>query len=759
MKKDLILKYAERGYKIFPVQEDSKAPATKNGFQDATDDLGTIKKWWDANPNYNIGLPMALNGLIAVDIDRHGEINGFETFDNYIISNELSDLPLTVEAVTANNGKHKIFKAPEGFKPVGKLADGVDIKYNGYIVIAPSEINGNSYEWLTEQGLLDIQPTPLPKDWQNCLNPNHSAETECLKLPEGDYPTSNAETIANECNFIRHCIDDVKSLSEPDWKFGLIGVIPFCEGGADFAHKWSGQYFNYSYAETQDKINSSLKFSKPTSCAGIQSTCGDKYCKNCLYKGKIKSPIVLGYNKLEYTGIADEGFKEPELNIEFPIEVFPEKIKKFVQNASYVMDAPPEYFSAGIITVTAFLINSQGFLNIKKNSWAEPAILWMALVGEPGKKKKTPVLMLINRILNTIDKQLEAKYIEELQKYDIEMLKYDVNLKNWKKDGNIDAEPPIAPKKPVRELLYASDTTIEALSENQSKNPHGIGIMRDELSGFIEGFNKYQKGGGNDKEYYLSSFSGDEYIVSRKGVTPFKVKPYHNIFGGIQPSKVEYLLFNDLKVTDGFTERFLFCLTDYIKRGKMTNDELDEELKLYLENLMLDIYSYFTQDGIKYYELSKEARERLFEILDYLDKETLDDANHELLQSYLEKIKTCIPRFALILHCLCNHKEQYVSKETIDSAYKIAQYFINCFIKITKIAIKIKCNSLEHYTVQWLKLQKKTSITPSQLHLSNKSKYKSIEIARECLHSIASANFGKIVKTANGFEKWVRYAD
>jgi len=379
-------------------------------------------------------------------------------------------------------------------------------------------------------------------------------------------------------------------------------------------------------------------------------------------------------------------------------------------------------------------------------------------VGEPGKKKKTPVLMLINKILNTIDNQLEAKYLEEIQKYNVEMLKYDVNLKNWKKDANINTEPPNAPKKPVRTLIYSSDTTIEALSDHQSKNPHGIGIMRDEIAGFIEGFNKYQKGGGNDKEYYLSAFSGAEYIVSRKGVTPFKVTPYHNIFGSIQPAKVGHLLFNDLKVTDGFTERFLFCLTDYIKRGKMTNDEVDEKLKSHLENLMVDIYSFFSQEEIKYYDLNKEARERLFEIFDYLDKETLNEANHELLQSYIEKIKTCIPRFALVLHCLNNHKEQYVTKSTIDSAYRIAQYFINCFIKITKIAVKIKCNSLEHYTIQWLKLHKKSSITPSQLHLSNKSKYKSIENARECLQSIANANFGKVTTTKNGL-RWVRYIE
>ena len=752
------LDYAKAGYKIFPVKENGKNPATGKGFLDATTDIEQIEKWWSKNQNHNIGLPMASNHFVAIDIDMHGDVNGFDNLEKHILACGLSDLPVTVEANTANGGMHKIFRVPKDFTPIGKLTDGVDIKYNGYIVVEPSTIDSKQYEWQTEQSLFDMQPAELPADWVEHLTKTKKENgTEKNDQVNEGYPTSDAETIAEKCNFIKHCVEDSFTLPEPDWRFGLMGIIAYCKNGRDYAHKWSENYNGYSFEGTEQKFNNALKFNRPMTCEGIKQQCTKLYCKGCEYVGKINSPIVLGYSQLEYEDIEDIEIRDTEPTIDFPIGVFPDKIREFISDTSYVMDAPIEYFAAAIIAVTAFLINSQGFLKVKKTGWSEPAILWIALVGEPGKKKKTPVFKLINRILNKIDERLRKKYAEGFKEYDAEMHRHGVKLKKWNKDADTSTEIPIPPQEPVRVLLYVSDTTIEGLSDHQSRNPHGIGIMRDEIAGFIEGINKYQKGGGNEKEYYLSAFSGDDFIVSRKGVTPFKVTPFHNIFGGIQPSKVQHLLFDDLKVTDGFTERFLFCLTNYRKRAKMTTNEIDEDLKDGLEALMESIYDYFSNGEVKYFELEKDARNRLFEILDFLDQETLNDNNHELLQSYLEKIKTCIPRFALILHCLSSHKEQYVGINTIESAYKIAQYFINCFVKITKLAIRIKGNSLEYYTVQWLKLQKRQAINPSQLYLSNKSRYKNIVNAKECLYNIANSGFGKIEKTANGREKWIRH--
>jgi len=746
-------KYAEEGYEIFPVKENSKEPATKKGFYNATNDPEKIKNIWKRRPNNNIGLPMAMNGLVCIDIDnKAGKVNGFETLEAYRMTHGLPELPPTVEADTPNNGKHLIYVAPPNFKPAGILTAGVDIIFNGYIIITPSKIDEKQYKWANNNGLLEREVAELPEDWIKHLIKPESLKQE-LNEPDVncDYPESNAEKVAEQCQCVSYAIDNSRILSEPLWKFMLVGVISYCKDGREYVHKWSEDYERYTFKETEKKIDYALKFGKPTTCKGIQEQCGTEYCKDCIHSGKITSPIVLGYEEQDYARLN-------EIEIEFPVEVFPDKIRELILNASYVMDAPKEYFAACILSMTGFLINSQAFLKIKKTDWCECATFWIALVGEPGKKKKTPVYKFIKGILEKIDEKLDSKYREELAKYSRNKLTYDIDLKNWQKDRTTnkdrETDPPNPPEEPFRTLIYTSDTTTEALAYNQQKNPHSIGIMRDELAGFVEGFDKYSGKKGNDRQYYLSSFSGDEFVVSRKKEGSFKVKPYHNILGSIQPAKVKELLLRDLQVTDGFTERFLCALTNYTKRAKSTDDEIDEGLKAHLTDLMQDIYNYFSRRNVTYYELDKDAKRRLFDIFDEADRDTLDENNAEILQSYIEKIKTYIPRIALVLHCLNDYEAQYVQKDTIEAAFAVAKYFINCFVSLTIDSTRF--NSGESYLIQWLKLRNISNITPSKLHLSNRARFKTISIARKYLHCIANSGYGRIVPTKNGGEKWVR---
>ncbi len=71
------LEYAGYGWPVFPVhgirndrctcrkescQSPGKHPLTPNGLKDATTDPTTIRSWWTAHPNANIGIRMG-NGI------------------------------------------------------------------------------------------------------------------------------------------------------------------------------------------------------------------------------------------------------------------------------------------------------------------------------------------------------------------------------------------------------------------------------------------------------------------------------------------------------------------------------------------------------------------------------------------------------------------------------------------------------------------------------------------------------------------------
>ena len=64
------IEYAKKGWKVFPLKENAKAPATSDGFKSATTDIEQITKWWKQNPKYNIGIATGQqSGISVIDID------------------------------------------------------------------------------------------------------------------------------------------------------------------------------------------------------------------------------------------------------------------------------------------------------------------------------------------------------------------------------------------------------------------------------------------------------------------------------------------------------------------------------------------------------------------------------------------------------------------------------------------------------------------------------------------------------------------
>jgi hypothetical protein len=134
--------YSDLGWYLFPLLPRSKAPATANGFKDATNDY----VWWKAqSPESNWGLSTGPSRIIAVDLDLHkgGSLEAVESFTGA--------LPETARAKTGGGGMHLLFALPVGPPPPTRLniLKGVDIMAaTGYIVLPPSiHPNGTQYAW------------------------------------------------------------------------------------------------------------------------------------------------------------------------------------------------------------------------------------------------------------------------------------------------------------------------------------------------------------------------------------------------------------------------------------------------------------------------------------------------------------------------------------------------------------------------------------------------------------------------------------
>ena len=158
---DASLQYAERGWKVFPLNPRSKHPLrNSHGFKDATTDEETIHQWWREKPLLNLAIATGRDSdLVVIDVDfRHGgDASLFE------LEQELGELPETIHVLTPG-GWHLYFRHPgvELKSDFGTDFPGLDIKGDGGYVVAPPSIHpsGGPYKWKLAPGEAEIAELP-----------------------------------------------------------------------------------------------------------------------------------------------------------------------------------------------------------------------------------------------------------------------------------------------------------------------------------------------------------------------------------------------------------------------------------------------------------------------------------------------------------------------------------------------------------------------------------------------------------------------
>ncbi|WP_425476015.1 DUF3987 domain-containing protein [Mesorhizobium yinganensis] len=106
-------------------------------------------------------------------------------------------------------------------------------------------------------------------------------------------------------------------------------------------------------------------------------------------------------------------------------------------------------------------------LRIKRHdpSWHEPARLWVALVGQPSRKKTLAINKALEPI-NKINRRLIAQYQKERDDYE-----------------TVPKEERAGTPKTKNKRLRISDATVEAVQDILKDNDTGLILVRDELSG------------------------------------------------------------------------------------------------------------------------------------------------------------------------------------------------------------------------------------------------------------------------------------
>lgn len=141
--------YAEMGLALIPLKARGKEPCIKGGSTKATANVEQVRNHWMRHPDHNIGIVCGdvSDGLVAIDIDRKGDVDGWDFVNEFEMESPLPEAPMVR---TGSGGNHLLMRFPGKVINRQNAEIGIDIRgHNGYVVAPPSvHPNGNAYEWV-----------------------------------------------------------------------------------------------------------------------------------------------------------------------------------------------------------------------------------------------------------------------------------------------------------------------------------------------------------------------------------------------------------------------------------------------------------------------------------------------------------------------------------------------------------------------------------------------------------------------------------
>jgi Protein of unknown function (DUF3987) len=141
-----------------------------------------------------------------------------------------------------------------------------------------------------------------------------------------------------------------------------------------------------------------------------------------------------------------------------------------------------------------------------------------------------------------------------------------------------------------------TDTTPERLGSILGSSSKGVLQIRDELSAWICGFDRYSGGGGGERAMWLEAYNGGRHCIDRqKSPVPIVVDYFSvGIIGGIQPEKLSLISSGS---DDGLAARFIWFWPEDIPEFRIEERHTDDEAAAQALSRLRDVAMLIADDG------------------------------------------------------------------------------------------------------------------------------------------------------------------
>ena len=546
--------------------------------------------------------------------------------------------------------------------------------------------------------------------------------------PENPGGREGLKRMVMQCSFFEYCNENQRILSEPLW-YDMASNLCRFDGGREKFHDLSGRHPDYSTNATDKKFDHAFKASGPVTCAKIKTdgySCPMK--KGC----GVESPAGLGVipkNEIAAKVIA------PDIVDLFPIDAMPECLRDLIIQGAKSLFCPPDFLGVSLLVMLGAAIGNKKTIQIKPG-WIFKANIYACIIALPG-SAKSPAQTVVTKPI----RDLQTKMLKE---YQIKKTQYEIDLSKWEFDctqNKKEMKPP-KPEPPVPDEIYTSDTTLEALVEMLSNNDHGLTMIVDELTGWVNGLNQYKGGKGSDKEHYLSFWSGMTQKVNRKNKPPVVIEsPFFSVIGNIPPSVLGSLVDEKSKGEEGFIHRILFSYPDPVSQ-KWSDCYIDQKVIDNYNDLFINLYEgkkikWDNNDPSTWDDpstwgnessqtanhamlsLTPEAYSLWIECYNEIQKERESPDFPENLHGPWSKMIAYFARIALIIHCVrLDDRETYSEKIDVESmrmAFSLIKYFCSHAKRVYSQLSESGEDEQFRKVLEWKNKHKKAEITIREL--------------------------------------------
>lgn len=363
--------------------------------------------------------------------------------------------------------------------------------------------------------------------------------------------------------------------------------------------------------------------------------------------------------------------------IQHPINAFPEEVQKILCHYSEAKGYPLEYFIQGFLGAVSTSLGRSVTLNT--GSFTAIGSVWCIILGKRGYTKSEP--------LDDAFKPIRRYQFTLLDKHKSEMDEYHEYKANNPK-SKLESPP-----EPTKHTI--NDTTPEKLVMMLAANPKGIGMVYDEIAGFVGRFNRYSAGA--DEQMYLTLFNGSSVMRDRmNGASAFAKHTYLTIIGTTQPSVLKEMFSS--KTESGFFDRWLITQPDGFKKQYPNNFGINpvEEAK-YSAILYSLLGIGFDEENTFQMQYTAES----YLIVNTFQKFMIDEQNitdNDDYRGILAKMEIYIHKFALLLQAInftYYNQISTVSNEAAEGAVILTKYFID---QAQKVRLQ---NPIEQLKNEW----------------------------------------------------------